>query len=316
MAAVLPRLVVAAAALVATLSAHARIPPDPIVTASGAEILPKAETAHLASLGFDAVLADLYWLRAVQVVGREQGQLGSHATLLADLSELVVALDPWVDHPYRFAALWVSEFPETVAAANRILERGIAYHPLDWRNRFYLSFNHFFYRGDMRAAARELEPALGLAGAPRYLGRLLARLRSETDSLDAAADYLAQLVESAPDGYARAEYEKALDEIETERRARLLDAARELHRARHGRDIAAVEDLVSGPDPVLPALPPELHGWGWVLDAETGRIESAYYGHRYRLHLNRAQHDTLEQGGGRSWGDERRAVAGGEEEEE
>ena len=90
--------------------------------------------------------------------------------MIASLIELVTGLDPWVDHPYRFAAIWLSDAPESVRRANRLLEKSIAYHPLDWRNRHYLGFNHFYHLGDARRAADVLEPAVGLAGAPNYLG--------------------------------------------------------------------------------------------------------------------------------------------------
>jgi hypothetical protein len=201
------------------------------------------------------------------------------------LIEAVVELDPWVDHPYRFASLWLVNDPDQVRAANRILERGISYHPTEWRNRFYASFGHFFYLGENDAAARELEGAVGLPGAPPYLGRLLARLRSEGGGLDSARAYLEELLHQTEDPWKRAEYEKALDEIATEESARLLDQAREVYRARHGRDIPNVDALTSGPDPVLRALPAELHGWGWVLDPKTNQIVSAYYQTRYRLNV-------------------------------
>jgi hypothetical protein len=253
------------------------------------------ETARVAALGFDALMSDYHWLEAVQLVGAADAAPSRHGPLIQRLVGVVTSLDPWVDHPYRFAALFLTDSPQDVRAGNRILERGIAYHPLEWRNRFYLSFNDFFFLGDEQAAARELEPAIGLEHAPPYLGRLLARLRSDTGGLDAAAAYLQELLRGEPDGFRRAEYEKALDEIETERRARFLDAARERFRTRSGRDIARVEELAEGPDPVLRALPPELHGWEWVLDAKSGRIVSSYYQHRYELALradDRARRDA------------------------
>ena len=69
-------------------------------------------------------------------------------------------------------------------------------------------------------------------------------------------------------------YLKALDEVATERRARLLDAARAAYRSRFGRDIARVEDLVRGPSPLLRRLPPahpHFPGFEWELDPETRR---------------------------------------------
>lgn len=278
------RTAIAVVALGATLAAHARVPGS----APGSErdpVVPEPDVVRVASLGFDSLLADFYWLRAVQVVGAARSNPARHAALLQRLAEVVVALDPWVDHPYRFAALWLSDDPETVQAANRILERGIAYHPTDWRNRFYLSFNHFFHLGDAEAAAIELERALGLPGAPVYFGRLVIRLRSEGGDLDAAATYLEQMFATASDDWHRIEYERALVEIETERRARRLDVARERYREQNGFDIQRVEDLAWGPHAVLWELPGEPNGAGWTIDETSNEIVSRQYHRRYRVHF-------------------------------
>jgi hypothetical protein len=241
----------------------------------------------VATLGFGALVANYRWLQAVQIVGHERSNLVAAAPAIAALIENVVTLDPHVDHPYRFAAVLLTHDRDQIVRANRMLERGVAYHPAEWRNRFYLSFNHFFYLGDEAAAARELEPAVSLPGSPRYLGRLHARLRSESGGgLDSARAYLEELLRQNDDPWKEAEYEKALDEIVTEERARLLDQARTAFVKRHGRDIASVEELASGPNPVLRRLPEELHGWGWVIDEKTNQIVSPYYGRRYRLNMH------------------------------
>jgi hypothetical protein len=259
--------------------------------AVGEELVPRPEIARLASLGFDSLLADYYWLRAVQIVGGERQAMDPHVPALTRLAELTVALDPWVGHPYRFAAVWLNTTPEAVRAANRMLERGIAYHPTDWRNRFYLSFNHFFYLSDSEAAARELEPAVGLAGAPPYLGRLLARLRSEAGGLEVAEAYLLELAKQTEDPDRRRAYELAVVEIEIERRARVLDAARAAYRERNGRDIGRVEDLLQGPDPVLDALPPLADGSQWILDPASNEIVSSLLRRRYLVYVHPADQE-------------------------
>ena len=106
-------------------------------------------------------------------------------------------------------------------------------------------------------------------------------------------------MQQTDDPWKRADYEKALDEIETERRARYLDEARVVYRDRNGRDIETVEDLASGPDPVLRELPPELHGWGWVVDPESGQIESPYYNRRYHLNMHDIDRQRVEAWTGR-----------------
>jgi tetratricopeptide (TPR) repeat protein len=272
-----------ASSLLLTAAVHGRMP-----IRSHAELgepfVPRPEVARATALGFNAVLSDYYWLRAVQIVGAA-ARPEDHATLLGRLIDVVTTLDPWVGHPYRFAAVWLVDSQESVREANRLLQRGIEHHPDDWRQPFYVGFNHYYYLGENEAAADAMERAATLEGSPRYLPRLVARLRAGSAGLETAAAFLTELARSAPDGFAKAEYEKALDEIETERRARVLDAAREAWRRRHGRDIERVADLVEGPEPVLRALPPELHGWEWVLDEATGRIVSSWYGRRYEPHL-------------------------------
>jgi hypothetical protein len=213
------------AALLATGWAHGRMDGSSKLDL-GEVFMPRPEQARLSAMGFDALMADYYWLLAVQVVGGERLGIGTHAGLIARLVDVLTTLDPWVGHPYRFAAVWLTDSVASVQSANRLLERGISYHPREWRNRHYLGFNHFFYLGDETRAADVLEPALGLPKVPRYLGGLVAKLRLERDGLETAATFLAGLAADTEDGYARAEYLKALDEVATERRARRLDAAR------------------------------------------------------------------------------------------
>jgi hypothetical protein len=273
-------------ALATAGAAHSRI--DTSTAIDQAEIfVPQPEQARLSALGFDALLADHYWLRALQLVGGERMGVGGYESLVGRLIDVVTSLNPWVGHPYRFAAVWLTESPEGVRSANALLERAVAYHPRDWRNRHYLGFNHFFFLGDTERAADVLEGAVGLPGAPGYLGGLVARLRLDRDGLDTAAAFLAELVGSTQDEYARAAHLRALDEIETERRARFLDAARAEYQRRQGRDIAQLRDLTRGADPVLRALPaahPHFAGFAWELAPESGEIVSSFYGSRYRLH--------------------------------
>ena len=251
--------------------------------------VPRPDRARISSLGFDAVVADYYWLLAVQLVGGSRSPGSDESARIGQLVDVVTTLDPWVDHPYRFAALWLTDSEESVRLANRLMVRGIAHHPRDWRNRYHLGFNHFFYLEDPRRAADVLETAIPLSGSPRYLGPLVARLRFSGGGLETAAAFLQELDRTAEDEYSRAEYQKALDEIQTERAARFLDGARGEFEGRFGRDIARVEDLVAGPNPVLRSLPPahpHLDGFRWRLNQETAEIVSSFYRKRYQLHVH------------------------------
>ena len=228
---------------------HAQIPPT-LKSAKGEAYIPQPQVAKTAALGFDTLAADYYWLQAIQLVGGAVADPTQHGYTIGRLIDVVTQLNPYVEHPYRFAAIWMTATEEDVRFANQLMERAIELHPDDWRNHFYKGFNHFYYLQEYPEAADELEAASKLPGAPAYLKRLVPRLRSQGEGgLGVAAAMLQELHRNAPGERAKAEYAKALDEIETERRALKLDEAREEYKRRNGRDIERVEDLVAGPNP-------------------------------------------------------------------
>jgi tetratricopeptide (TPR) repeat protein len=275
-----------------TAFVHGAMPSAPGAPQDDA-FVPRPEVARVSAFGYDAVVSDYYWLQAVQIVGSVRDVEGK-GPLLGALIDVVTTLNPWVDHPYRFAAVWLTGNLDDVRRANELIERGIAYHPDDWRNRFYLGFNLFFYLDEYEAAAAVLEEAIELPNAPLYLRRLVARLKGRAESLELAETFLHALLLEAQSDDERTQYQMALGEIATERLARQLDAARERYVERHGRDIEAVDDLVRGPDPILPALPPEPQGGGWTLDRYTKRIVSDVLKHRYEAKVDEVNKKKLD----------------------
>lgn len=278
---------------------HARAPLERRAD-DDSRFIPRPDVARVASLGFQPLVANFYWMQAVQVVGAEPRNPAKHADLLGRLIDVVTTVDPWVGHPYRFAAHWLTETPEQVRFANRLLERAIEHHPDDWRQYFYLGFNHFFYLDDSERAADRIEEASTKEGAPIYLVRLAARLRAGTAGLETASALLSELVQSTEDPKARHHYEAALLEIETERRARVLDEARVRFKEARGRDIRSVDELAA----VLPRMPEDPYGDGWKL-ADDGRIVAVHLGRRYEpwMHENdrkRREIIEIEMGSGES----------------
>lgn len=275
------RAALAASAIAGVAAAGGNLPKG--VARNEAALIPDPRVAQLAAVGFEAVVGDLHWLRAVQIVGSKEGPVGKSATIGA-LVDVATTLDPWVSHPYRFAAVWMTDDEASVRKANEIIRRGIEHHPHDWRGYFYLAFNHFFYLDEQAEAARALKPAVGLEGAPPYLARLAARLESKLGGLDASAAFLGELARQAGSEAEREAYLESLREIETERRARYLDAARAEFVRRHQRDIQSVEELVASG--VLRELPPDPFGAGWEISKLTGEIVSKKVRFRYAVKID------------------------------
>jgi tetratricopeptide (TPR) repeat protein len=285
--------------------AHARVP-QTTRSDLGEDFVPNPVAAKTLAFGFDALLADCYWLEAVQVVGGADVVGEGTARHLGKLVDVVTTLNPHVGHPYRFAALWLTQNEELVRQGNHLLERAIQNHPDDWLNYFYLGFNHFFYLAEYPEAAAAIERAMELPGAPSYLPRLVARLKSEHQDIDVAEVFLRGLLQTTIDEDEIAKIQVALDEIEIEYKARHLDRARAAYRELTGRDISSVEDLVRGPHRVLEKLPsPEpdaiprslSRGSVWTIDPKTDRIQSSYLGSRYEVHYTALDRKRLEKWG-------------------
>ncbi len=273
--------------------AHAQLPitrPED----QGPGFVARPDQVRALALGFDALVADFHWLKAVQVTGGAEVVDHDRADHLGKLVDVVTTLNPHVDHPYRFAANWLTHDEQQVRESIRLLQRAVEHHPDDWRNHFYVGFARFFYLGEFELAAEALERAVALPGAPAYLPRLVARLQAQTRDIDVAEVFLREMLRNTQDPDEQAQIQIALDEIEIEYKARHIEAARRAYQKLAGRDIQSVEDLVRPPFRMLEKLPsPEpdaipaalARGSKWSIDRKTNRVVSSYLGRRYEIHF-------------------------------
>src|SRR5512134_457445 len=121
------RLWLALVLAVATATAH-RAMPIATLQEGDERFVPRPAVARVLSFGFEAVVADFHWLHAVQIVGGTHRGLNRHSARIGRLVDVATTLNPWMDHPYRFAAVWLTDSVESVRTANTLLQRGISYH--------------------------------------------------------------------------------------------------------------------------------------------------------------------------------------------
>ena len=215
---------------------------------------------------------------------RRPGRPATNGALLGALIDVVTTLDPWVDHPYRFAAVWLIDSEESVRKANELLRRGIAHHPDDWRNRFYLGFNHFYYLGRARRRRpRRSSRRMDLPGAPLYLRRLVARLQERRGRPRRRRVLPPRPAARRPRTSRRGpSTRRRSTRSRTERVARVLDEARDRYRSAPRPRHRGRRGPGAGADPVLAALP---RGAPRRLAGRSsrapGRSSRTWYGHRY-----------------------------------
>jgi hypothetical protein len=109
------------------------------------------------SLGYEPLLADIYWTRVVQYYGRRARKPGATYESLWPLLDITTTLDPKLMIAYRFGAVFLSEEPpvgpgRTDQAVN-LVKRGIAENPDEWRLYQDLGFLYSIHLKDYQKAA-------------------------------------------------------------------------------------------------------------------------------------------------------------------
>ena len=180
-----------------------------------------------AALGFDAILADIYWIRAIQHFGgTRRAQEGDKTyKLLYPLLDLTTTLDPHFNIAYRFGALFLSEPPTAGPGrpdlALSLLERGLAADPTRWQYAQDAAFVHYWYRQDYKSAAEWYDRASRIDGAPWWLRSMAASVLAEGGDRESSKQMWRRLHETADDEWVRNNAQlklqqlQALDEIDT-----------------------------------------------------------------------------------------------------
>lgn len=135
-------------------------------------------------LSYDALAADLYWMRAIQHFGdtRLATQGARRYELLYPLLNITTALDPRFNIAYRFGAIFLSEAPPGGPGrpdlAIELLKRGLEARPDRWQYMQDIGMVEYMNRQDYPAAAEWFERAAAVPGAPWWLRSLAANTRA------------------------------------------------------------------------------------------------------------------------------------------
>ena len=132
-------------------------------------------------LSFDALAADVYWIRAVQHFGgtrRSDETTDGRYEQLYPLLDLATTLDPYFNIAYRFGAIFLAEPPPggpgRADLAITLLEKGIAARPDHWKYMQDIGFIHYWWLQDYGTAAEWFTRASRVPEASWWLETLAA----------------------------------------------------------------------------------------------------------------------------------------------
>ncbi len=144
------------------------------------------------ALGYDRLLADVYWMRAIQYYGRrdEADKRPVRYKNLSTLLDITTTLDPDLLDAYSVGSSFLAE-PDPVGAgqpqeALKLLDKGIRTHPHYWRLYYNKGFVYYWFLQDYKAAGEAWLSASRIPEAPHWLPGLAAMSMSKGGAIDIA----------------------------------------------------------------------------------------------------------------------------------
>ena len=199
------------------------------------------------SLGYDPLLADIYWTRAVQYYGARIGQPHANFDLLWPLLDLATTLDPRLLPAYRFGAIFLSEQPPIGAGrtdlAVELVKRGIAANPNAWRLDSDLGFLYYWRLKDYPSAAAYYYAASKVPNSPPWLKLMAARVADKGASIETSRMIWSELYESTKDPNLRKNALEKLQGLKAQEDEMHLDELAEDYRKRFGHYPASTKDM-------------------------------------------------------------------------
>jgi tetratricopeptide (TPR) repeat protein len=241
-------------------------------TAQSFRYLPKGDDLKLVSLGYDQLIADLLWLKAVQVMG-DRGAERRDAEWLYQAFDAITTLDPKFDYVYQLGGVFLGVLSNRADLAVRLLAKGTRANPQLWRLQFYLGFNEFYFLGHYKEAADAMAKAAALPGRPEYIQFLASRLYAEAQEPALALEFLGRMYEESKDEQVRAQLQTRMKEVMIERDVERLNRAVGQFTTRYHRSPKALTELVAGG--IVAVLPTEPLGGRYYLDPSDHRVKSS-----------------------------------------
>lgn len=138
-----------------------------------------------ASLGFDGLMACVYWTRAVQYFGSRHALQKHTYNELAPLLEIATSLDPHMIPVYQFGANFLAPAPPNGAGepgrAVDLMQYGIRNNPDNWRLYYDLGFVYYTELHDYKKAAEVFELGSRAPNANPFMKLLAAQMAEHAE---------------------------------------------------------------------------------------------------------------------------------------
>ncbi|HXG85937.1 MAG TPA: hypothetical protein VNI84_18090 [Pyrinomonadaceae bacterium] len=165
------------------------------------------------SLGFEGLIADWYWMRALQYIGAKvvkdretntkfnlENLNGLNPRLLYPLLDNAATLDPRFTAVYSYGAVVLPAIDPQQAV--KLTEKGIENNPDEWR--LYGQLGYIYWRlNDYARAAEIYEEGAKISGAPTFMTIMASKMKSAGGMRETARAIYEQMLAESPDRQVR-----------------------------------------------------------------------------------------------------------------
>jgi tetratricopeptide (TPR) repeat protein len=245
-------------------------PPTPVMWLQAGPVMKRA------ALGYDAIVADVFWVRTVVYFGQQRLSKGKEKTydLLYPMLELVTLLDPRFNVAYRFGAIFLSEqYPGGAGRpdlAIELLQRGLERNPR-WEYARDIGFVYWWSLRDNRKAAEWFQKASEMPNAPFWLKSTAAITLTHGGDRDAARQLWRQLYDTAEVDSLRTAAESRLAQLDALDQIDQLNTVVWRYEARVGRFPKTWQELAYAG--VLRGIPVDPAGVPYVIDGTNEEVQ-------------------------------------------
>ena len=152
------------------------------------------------SFGFDTLLADILWVKAIQYLGGIRKITEIESAVIYKLFDHITDLDPQFTEAYKLGGLTLSV--EDSEKAISLLEKGIVNNKnIEWTVPYYASISAFFHLKNYKEAMRFLEIAVKAPDHPPHIDRLLATANNLAGYKELSLDIWQDIYKNAAQNY-------------------------------------------------------------------------------------------------------------------
>ena len=229
-----------------------------------------------ATLSFQAVLADIYWIRAVQHYGgtKLSNDPNKHYDVLYPLLDLTTSLDPYFDVVYKFGSVFVGEpYPAGAGRPDQaiaLLEKGLRTRPDKWELAQGIGFVYYWWLSDYQTAAMWFNRAADMPKAPDWLRPLAAVTLAQGGNRASSRALWTEIARNADADWLRKQATFRLKQLDALDGIDFIQRIVDQYRGQTGAPPASWDDMMRAG--LLRGVPPDPTGVPFRLDPATGKV--------------------------------------------